>query len=223
MEGADFSKMWAQKRWLCADMEEHHITIIFTYFYNHTQEIPDVYDSKVQCCFACLAWPASCSGICHSAVSTSLVEFELLWTCAGDPVMNALRFCSFPAQLNVIILCSKSLCEDRVESLNFFFASSTPETGKNNLNQTLDPNEVTSHIWIWIISFCIEITCSKTLVVLVREMQQFPYMLPWMSHKTKLWRPRLYDSWVVSDSHRWNYMKSYSGADWNPNGCFHNL
>ena len=37
------------------DMEEHHITIIFTYFYNHTQEIPDVYDSKVQCCFACLA------------------------------------------------------------------------------------------------------------------------------------------------------------------------
>lgn len=60
--------------------------------------------------------------------------------------MNALRFCSFPAQLNVIILCSKSLCEDRVESLNFFFASSTPETGKNNLNQTLDPNEATSHI-----------------------------------------------------------------------------
>lgn len=93
--------------------------------------------------------------------------------------------------------------------------------GKNNLNQTLDPNEVTSHIWIWIISCCIayiEIKCSKTLVVLVREMQQFPYMLPWMSHKTNLWRPWLYDSWVVSDSHRWNYMKSYSGNDWNPNG-----
>ncbi len=101
-----------------------------------------------------------------------------------------------------------------------FIASSTPET---NLNQTLDPNEVTFDMWIWIIFFCIcllKYNFRRILRCWYEKCSSFLTCCHGCGTRQSC-GGHGYDSWVVSDSHWGNYMKLYSGADWNPSACFH--